>query len=128
MLCYGCALRRLHNWPLIAGMPPLDGRNLRPRSPDFLPSDLPSKELDGISRAERVAVGNSLIDQALGADGARLMPKAWGHEGPASEAAGKFNISLTHRTSRVVGLSIVLMRSATRSDCPTALPASLASR
>ena len=35
------------------------------------------------------------------------MPKASGHERPASEEAGKFNISLTHRTSRVVGLSIV---------------------
>lgn len=49
-------------------------------------------------------------------DRSRWIPRASGHEGPASEEAGKFNISLTHRTSRVVGLSIVWIRSATRSD------------
>lgn len=61
-------------------------------------------------------------------DRSRWIPRASGHEGPASEEAGKFNISLTHRTSRVAGLSIVWMRSATRSDCPSACPASAASR
>jgi hypothetical protein len=30
-LCHGCALRRLQNWPPVAGIPPLDGNNLSPK-------------------------------------------------------------------------------------------------